>query len=518
MAILVTAVLLLGAAAALAILRVVQPRFRHDWLLAIAATSAAWLSVLLWVPRLPIGLLVPLWQSTGSLNSFATFMVSTASWPYALGLVSVALAVVLTAPARPNFPSPSSWTLCLCIAGLGVLAVAAEGPLTLVLFWAGLDLVEAGVLLARAEKQSSSRQVPYAFTVRLGSMALVLFALVLGDTVETGAGFGEIQGPGALLLPGAALLRLAAFAVPWPRSLSSPAIDEVGTILHFAAGASAIAFLSQMRPEAQGNAPGLLVVCLVAALYASWMWLRAPDSQSGRPLWILGTGSLAVAAALRGNPIGATGWGVGMLLAGSSLFLAAIPERWMNRALLLGLWMCSSMPVTVTAAAWVDGGGVSDWIVPGFLIAQAMLLAGLFHRALRPDIGTSPRIEVAALGAIYRAGISLPMAVGILLGIWGWPGAFQLGSPLAGAAVIFLVAALVWAKRRFSTLNPVLDQWFAPAWPRGSSFIEGELNRLEAGFQRAAGAITRTIEGEAGIMWSILFLVLFVSLISKGDR
>jgi hypothetical protein len=401
---------------------------------------------------------------------------------------------------------------------LGLLAAAAENPLTLVLFWAGLDLLEAGIVLARAENRSSGAQVPFAFAVRLGSIALVLLALVLRDSVEAGSGFSAIRGPGALLFPGAALLRLTAFAIPWPRGSAPVRLDEVGTTLHLVAGSSAVAFLSQLAPEAQSNRSGLLVVCAGAALLGGWMWFRAPDRNSSRPLWVFTIGSLAVAAALLGSPVGASGWGAALLLVGGALFLRAVRERWLDRSLLLGLWIISAMPFALTSAAWLGGGGVQHWTVPGLLISQAMLVAGLFHRVMRPEIEPSPPIEMPSLRGIYRAGIALPLALGLLLGIWGWPGTSQFGAALAGAIVIPFAAAFAWAKWRFSFLNPVSASWLPPAWQRASSGIWHELTRLHGGLERTAQTITRTIEGEAGIMWSLVLLVLFASLIASRDQ
>jgi hypothetical protein len=51
-----------------------------------------------------------------------------------------------------------------------------------------------------------------------------------------------------------------------------------------------------------------------------------------------------------------------------------------------------------------------------------------------------------------------------------------------------------------------------------TTVIQHEANRLHGGLQRGAEAVTRTIEGEAGIMWSLLLLVLFVSIIVSGER
>ena len=517
MAILITVALLLATATALAILRAVRPRFRFSWLMAIAATIAAWLSVFLWLPGLPLTLAVPLWQSASSPNSFATFAVSGQTWLYALCLVTLALAVLLTAPARTSFPNPSNWAMCLAMAGLGILAVSADSPLTLVLLWAGLDLAEAGIVLAWSENRSSSGQVAFASALRLGSIAVVLLALVLGDTSTTTTQFGVIQGPAAVLLPGAALLRLIAFAVPWPRSLNSSGLDEVGTTLHLVAGTAALAFLSQLTPQAPNDPGILLVLCAAAGLYAGWMWLRAPDGHSGRPLWIMGTGCLAVAAALRGNPDGTTGWGSYMLLAGSALLLTATQERRLNRVLYAALWIGSGLSFSLTAAAWL-GASTSDWILPVLLVTQAMLLAGFVAQAQRPVTEPGRPFETAPLKGLYYAGIGLPLTVGILLGIWGWPGASQVGIPIASAVVIPVAAALMWAKRRFPVLTPVATQWIPGAWHAASTLIGREGARFHAGLQRSVEAVTRTIEGEAGIMWSLLLLVLFVSIIAGRQR
>jgi len=68
------------------------------------------------------------------------------------------------------------------------------------------------------------------------------------------------------------------------------------------------------------------------------MWLRAPDELTGRPFWIIGLASLAMASALHGNPAGATAWGVALILAGGMVFLASAQQIWLNRILLVGAW------------------------------------------------------------------------------------------------------------------------------------------------------------------------------------
>jgi hypothetical protein len=433
-----------------------------------------------------------------------------------VGIASVVVTFLLVAPARPRFPTPTKWAMLLALGGLGFLALAADSPLTLVLLWAALDLIEAGLLLARTEGGIGSLQVPYAFTLRIGSIGLVLLAFVLVEPGSAGARFADLQSPIALwLLPAAALLRLCAFAVPWPRVLGAGS-DDVASLLQLTAGAVAVGFLSQLQA-----APGelsLLIPCALAALYAGWLFLRAPDLHEARPLWIMGLGTLALAASLLGSPVGAAGWSVAILLIGAPLLANGMSDRWARRTLLLGLWVASALPFSLTAAAWSASGSNWVWMIPFFLAGQAMLLAGTIHHALRSPSGSAMRMEVAALRGLQYAAIGLPLVVGFVLGLWGWPGAMQIGAPLAGLIVIPLTAALAWAKRRLPQLNPGPTEWF-PTWLReAATGARRETSRVGGNLQRLAESITRTMEGEAGIMWGLLFLVLFVSLIAGRNR
>ncbi len=119
------------------------------------------------------------------------------------------------------------------------------------------------------------------------------------------------------------------------------------------------------------------------------MWLRAPDELVGRPFWIIGLASLAVAAALLGNPIGAVSWGTALVLTGGALFLASVQQIWISRALLIGAFSLSALPLSLTASGW-QGNALSFWyILPFLLIAQALLMTGLIRSALRPSTRAS---------------------------------------------------------------------------------------------------------------------------------
>ncbi len=516
MGILIAALPLLAGACALGILRAVRPRFRFSWLLSLVCTLVAWIGALLMRAELPGRLDAFLWQSKTSAASFASFTVGATTWPSLLAMVTAAVTVLLSAPGRPRFPAPRTWAACLALSGLGVLALSADSALTLVLFWAALDLAEAGLLLARLDDRSSTTQVPYAFTMRLGSTGLVLLAFVLGDAGSAGAKFGEMQSSASLsLLPAAALLRLGAFAIPWPKS-EAAGRDEVDSILQLAAGAASVGFIAQL-PAGTGGLP-IQIVCAAVSLYAGWMFLRAASFEEARPFWILGVGGLAVAASLLGNPNGAASWGCTMLLVGSPLFVNSVADQWARQTLLVGLWIVSALPFSLTATAWQVPASNGTWIIPFFLASQAMLLAGGFHMAMSRRVNAAMRVEVLALRGLQYSAVGLPILLGILLGLGGWPGALQIGAPLAAVLVMPMAIALALAKRRLPMLNPAPADWI-PKWlSAASTSVRREGSQVGGSLQRLAGAITRSMEGEAGIMWGLLFLVLFISVIAGGNR
>src|SRR5574340_1287447 len=102
MLILITTLLLFATALVLLVLRVTRPAFRFTWLTAMGGTFAAWISVLLWLPQMPLTIMLPSWKPTNLFSTSPTFSADGLSWPYALGLVTLAAAILLTSPVRED--------------------------------------------------------------------------------------------------------------------------------------------------------------------------------------------------------------------------------------------------------------------------------------------------------------------------------------------------------------------------------------------------------------------------------
>jgi hypothetical protein len=252
-------------------------------------------------------------------------------------------------------------------------------------------------------------------------------------------------------------------------------------------------------------------------LYGSWMWLRSSDELTGRPFWIIAIASLAVASALCGDPAGATAWGVALVLAGGALFLASVQQTWLNRALLIGAWSLSTLPFSLTASGWESSVGGFDIVLPFLLAAQAMIIVGFIRYALRPSTHASLESQPTWTKGVYPAGIGILLFIQLLLGFWGWDGALHFGALGASIAASLLTFGLLWATPRFPVLNPVRAHWIQPTSISRLDQLYQNLWGIYRFLGRLSQIITNTLEGESGIMWTLLFLILFVSLLIQRN-
>jgi hypothetical protein len=261
--------------------------------------------------------------------------------------------------------------------------------------------------------------------------------------------------------------------------------------------------------------PFFMLFIALAGLYGAWMWLRAPDELTGRPFWMIGMGSLALAAALRANPAGAASWSLALILSGGALFLTSAQTRWLERSLFVGLWALSALPLSLTAAGWMGNGSSFWYAMPILLATQAMLMAGLYRHILRSSTRAVFNIQPFWARNVYPIGILILLMTILGLTFFGWDGALQFGAWYLGLIASLLTLGLLWLTPRLRILNPVRAHWVRPANP---SWLDRFYQSVWDGYHqlsRLSRAFSDLLEGESGLMWTLLFLVLFISFFTQ---
>jgi hypothetical protein len=518
MLILLPVILMLLTALTLIVLRLVRPKFKYPWLLAAGGAMLALASIFLWQLQFPSSISLPSWQLVTAFLYVPTWLADGISWPYALALAALAVAVIWTSVVRVENES-MAWAGTLILSALGILAVAAGNPLTLLLAWSAIDLFELITMLRSTKGESQTEGVIIAFAVRLAGTGLVLCANLVSVAAGTPLDFRSTPPNTGIFLLIAAGLRLGVLPLHLPYRKDNVVRRGFGTALRLVSAAASLALLARIPAIALKSAltPYLFILVGIAALYAGWMWLRVSDEILGRPFWILGFASLAVAESLRSNPAGSTGWGVAMILCGGTLFLFSARKRSILWLVFLALWALSSLPFSLTSSAWQTGNSTSWLFIIPFLPAQALLLTGFFRHALHPG-ETSLESQEKWVKIIYPTGLLILISSALLLGFWGWAGALTIGFWWLAIAVFLLAILFTFLAFRFlsriptSRLSSQLTGFLQIKW------FYSPLSWLYTLLRRIADLITSSLEGEGGLLWTFLILVLILSIFSSRSR
>lgn len=529
MLVLLPVFLLLLTALAFLILQQVRPSFGYSWLAAVGLSLVAWAMLLAFHFRAIPPLTVMGWLPVEGRAPLFTFQIDAVSWPYAFALVSLLVGVILTAAARmqPN-TGPTAWAGSLAITGAGLLAVLAGNPLTLIVGWTVIDLIELGVLLLSGSRQQQPRQTVVLFAARVVGTFVAVWAILYSRSQgETLTYSNMLPGAGLFLLV-AAGLRLGVVPLHLPYTHEVRMQRGLGSILRLVAPASALPLLSRLPQwvAPPGWSVFLLIFSALAAVYGSAMWLAARDELEGRPYWVIALSGMAVACSLRGQPQAALAWGLALILSGGVIFLFSTRPRGLPVIALLGLLGLSGLPFTPAASGW------HGLIVPPFTLldviligAQSLLLLGYLRFALveRPPLGGAERwVQV-----MYPFGLLLLVAAHWLIAIFGWEGSLTLGAWWASAAAVALSLAALAGFRRLKQLSAAAGRfrWLAQIGRRIGRILAAVLRLdwlyrflwlLYRFVQGLVRFLTTILEGGGGLLWALLLLALLMTLLDIG--
>jgi hypothetical protein len=186
----------------------------------------------------------------------------------------------------------------------------------------------------------------------------------------------------------------------------------------------------------------------------------------------------------------------------------------------LSVWVLGlfSLPFTLTAVTW-QGAAPFDWLFwPFAVVGQVMLAVGfvrhLWHTS-ESELANLPRWAQSA----YPFGLLILAVLILTLGFWGWPGAVQAGLWPVGLAVCLLslsVLAAWWRISGFGTLTaPPLERLTAELssdtrLARSAEFFAALLWGLYRSLRRLADFFSGLLEGDGGLLWTVLVLVLLL--------
>lgn len=522
--------LLFLTALGIVILRQYRPGIGYAWLAAVIGgiLSAAAAAFLRW--RLPTTLEVGWLRAFGELSSPPSFRMDYISWPYTLSLAVLALAFVLTDAARLETEArPFNWAGGLAITGLGILAVMAANPVTLVVAWTAVDLVELLMILSTPTGQRMGGQVVRAFMVRVSGTLLVVLSTLLAASRAIPFDLAEIPQPLAIYMLLAAGLRLGVLPLNVPYTREVYAWRGLGNIMRLIGPASSLVVLGRM--PTQVVPPGwqglLLGLSALAAIYGAGVWLTTRDELNGRPFWSTSLAALGVASVISGSPQSSVAWGCALILTGSVLFFYSARRRQIAFLPLLAVLGITGLPFTPASAGWQGiSGSSANLFTPLFFLAVIFLIWGYFRHLMRP------REELYRMErwvhAVYPVGLGLLILAQWAIGIRGWPGSFTAGvwGMSIGAALLAGLGLILFRNYQQRLVSDApSERWLGVFARRLGHFLNAILslnwlysliNGLYRLVQNIIQLLTAMFEGDGGVLWSLVMLALLVSLITTS--
>jgi hypothetical protein len=516
--------LLLLTAGMMAVIQRLRPTFAYFWLIAASGSFLTWLVVLFSGLRLPQSITLVVWQPETLYPSSPGLILDSTSWPFALALTTLVLAVILTAVARLRPIDWRAWVSSLALTAFGLLTVLARNPLTLLMAWAALDFLELIILLVQISERSARESTVTSITARIIGLLFLSAAIIQAASAGSNLSFDSIPSQASMLLLLAAVLRLGVFPLNKPLRKEPSVRSGLGTTLRLVPAASGMVLLARVSSGGVTAtfSPWLLLLAALAGLYGAWNWAASDDELEGRPFWIIAAAALVTAAAVRGQPEASLAWGLACLLAGGVLFLNSVHTREMLPFSILGLIAFSALPFSL---AW-NGVGLYQtspaiplpapyliFLSAITLVTHALLICGYVAHILRP--ADMPPVVERWVWVIYPFGLVVLLISAYLLGFLMRPAIEDVSwTGWAGGAASLVLAGIIWILGTREIHIP----WQLTGTIRRVFSINWFSTLIWIIFQAGRGLIdwiTLILEGDGGILWAILLLALIFSLLAR---
>ena len=506
--------------------------------LVMVITSLAALVMLLTVDHIePATQIIAAWQPISVFTVPLSFRIDQAAWLMALAFMLILTATAFTWGAYPGRQRPAPRALSLLLIAAAIAGVFASNLLTLAIAWGMLDLIFVSALLLRSGPEVG-RRAALAIVFNVSSTVCVWIAALL---IENQANslywhlFNAQEGP-RLWLTAAAVLRIGLYPFhQWlPVELSKE--PDRSVLLFIVPSAAGLALWARMALASALPAESIVVpLSIFSALVGATLAWRAPQPRAGLPYVVLGLSGLTVLGApTHSQPAIVVAAILNWMFVLTSLFISRDLIRnkpFWSAGVFVAILSLIGLPGTLGFAAlqplYDHLAASKQW---GLLAACTLAVAGLTATALRLVLKSSE--EEAPLGWQRQVSWALALAVAaspvILLNFLpeAIPGLPSVGTMLAELNPISLIALIVpiglgaygaWrmqvaARRDTPSANQATTwqailrlEWLNNAFFAVIDVLTGVLR-----------TVARLIEGEGGLLWTSVLVVIVIVLYSEA--
>lgn len=517
-------ILVLGALIIL-ITQSTKPNTARAWVIAITSVLIAWIASFVLRLYLPSEVNLFNWYPESAFESRLWLNLNYTNWPYMVAVIAMCVAMILTHTTRANQKfSPFTWSWALVVTSLNLVAILSANPLTMAMSWMLIDIVELFSLMRLSNASELGSKVVTAYGFRLLSTITLVTATAIASRFGKVDAFDAITAESSLFFLIAAGLRLGVLPLSLPFLETTDLYRGASVLFRLTPVASALVLIAHLPEEIllfnQNLGSVIQILTLISAIYSSLMWITRKDSYEARPYWVIGLSSFAVQSALNGHPEASRVWGLGLLLSGSLLFLFDPPIRRIRFLPLLGLLGFIGLPYTLTASGWE--GLIADRLNFNsilLVIVHSLLVLGYLRYIIEAD-STVTGLEKYARVTFPLGLVALIQTI-LILGLIAWPGILTLGKLGPGLISLGIVGFGLFAGWKiaprllkngsteripFYRLIVLVLNFFKKVL--SLSWVGLIARKAFKSITNFGGFLNEVLEGDGGILWSLVFLVI----------
>ncbi len=511
--------ILLGAAVAVVILQFVPKGTGIAWLVSIVCSIVAWIFVLFIKSRLPFSFSGQLLLDLGINYAIPSFQIDIITWPFVLSVCAIVIGAIITSSARIGLDANCrEWSSILLLGVLGIFGCIASNILTVTVVLGLFDLVDIAIIFITGQSNGAFSENLKHVAWRLISLIIFMTAFAWENSL-TGAGDdwkSLLPGPGYLILAGC-MLRLA--FLPSLKLTGLPRKSANGlfvsrVIIGFLISTAIIIQLPFQQGESLWKNV-LLIYLLVVALIGTFWLIRNRERE--QPIaWQLFAGSLVCAEYLYGFSAAGIFFSIS-IIAIAELFILEYPISLFTKGVgVLAIIGFSGLPFTPnnTGLAGFNWNGQ----VPGFLFLLPAILVffSFINNLKRKESMVNPMGERWA-SFLSPTGLIIPVITPWVISFNWLPNGMGLnisiqaiimtiaGSALFLATILHLFPSLILPERIMSVVN----QSIKPV----KALLPKNENLPEEVIKQPYKFVTELFEGDGGILWAILCLVLVITIL-----
>lgn len=496
-----------------------------QWLLSVFAALIAWSLVLISRLQEPVRITLVTWMPQELLRFSPELITDDTAWAFSLAVSGLAFsallidAVRLTAPAYKN-PTWIEWTTVLLFCSASILAASAGNLLTLLMIWIVIDVLELFTRMSAAENRSESERILLNFSFHLAGLFLVFWVLATSSPSTEPSQLFQFTRRSYILLFLAALLRLISFPGYLPgenRKDQHTGIKLAQQILPVSATLVLLVRLSQSSISFVLSTP-LLIISLLVTIFYGVLWLFTKNRFLSIQYWTVGLGIFTILAAILSKPSAAGAYSIILIINGGFFCLYSFHRKLLLPVLLLSVFGLLLIPLTPGWQAVLLYEKPNTFLIYGFIFSFGLYIVGFIYNSINRALPL-PQVE-RWVWIIYPAGlIFLPFTHYLILIsniifrnrlnilfpdlVTSLPGLISL---LCGFLIfLFLQRGYSLPSNIFQPMEKIarLD-WFQMI-----------IRKFYTALARTTWFINRLLEGQGGLLWSLLLLTLIISVLAQ---